>query len=170
MAHYLVKSKGKEFDIRIEQTGECYRALVDGREYAVQFSSSGKSKTVMLVDGNSHEISINSNGYDNSRLVTVGGAEVELEIDNFRLAQLKKAAGNGAGKAASKKIKAPMPGLILEVKVSPGEKVAAGQQVLVIEAMKMENAVKSLAEAVVKNVAVSKGQSVEKGDLLIEFE
>ena len=170
MARYLVKSNGKEFDIRIKQTGECYRAVVNGREYVVQSSSSGKSKSVMLVDGQSLEISIKSNGYDNSCVVTVSGIEIELEIDNFRLAQLKKAAGNRAGTAVAKKIKAPMPGLILEIKVNPGEKVASGQQVLVIEAMKMENAIKSLAEAVVKNVAVSKGQSVEKGDLLIEFE
>ncbi len=170
MAHYLVNANGKEFDIVIEKSGDSYRAVVNGREQTVESSSTGKSKSVMLVDGNSHEISINSNGYDNSRLVTVGGIEIELEIDNFRLAQLKKAAGNGTGKAALKKIKAPMPGLILEVKVNSGEKVESGQLILVIEAMKMENAIKSSAAAVVKNVAVSKGQSVEKGDLLIEFE
>lgn len=63
-----------------------------------------------------------------------------------------------------------MPGLILEVKVNQGEQVESGQLILVIEAMKMENAIKSSAASVVKNVAVSKGQSVEKGDLLIEFE
>jgi len=170
MARYLVKSNGKEFVIVIEKSGDSFCAVVDGREQTVQSASSGKSKSVMLVDGCSHEISINSNGYDNSRLVTVGGIEVELEIDNFRLAHLKKAAGNGRGKAASKKINAPMPGLILEVKVNQGEQVESGQLILVIEAMKMENAIKSSAASVVKNVAVSKGQSVEKGDLLIEFE
>ena len=170
MAHYLVNANGKEFDIVVEKSGNSFRAIVNGREYSVQSASCGKSQAVMLVDGSSHEISINSNGYDNSRLVTVGSVEVELEIDNFRLAQLKKAAVNGRGKAASKKIKAPMPGLILEIKVNPGEKVESGQLILVIEAMKMENAVKSSAVAVVKNIAVSKGQSVEKGDLLIEFE
>ena len=170
MAHYLVRSNGKEFDIVIEKSGDSFHAVVNGREYSVQAASCGRSKSVMLVDGSSHEISIKTNGYDNSRLVTVGPVEVELEIDNFRLAQLKKAAGNGSGKAASKKIKAPMPGLILEVKVSTGEKVESGQLILVIEAMKMENAVKSSAAAVVKNIAVQNGQSVEKGDLLIEFE
>ena len=170
MAHYLVKSYGKEFDIRIEQAGEDFRVIVNGREQTVQSSSSGKSKSVMLVDGQSHEISIDSNGYDNSRLVNVGGVEIELEIDNFRLAQLKRAAGNSIGKAASKEIKAPMPGLVLEIKVNPGQKVVPGQQVLVIEAMKMENSIKSSTAAVVKSVAVSKGKSVEKGDLLIEFE
>jgi len=170
MAHYLVRSNGKEFEIVIEKSGDSFHAIVNGREYSVQSASCGRSKYVMLVDGSSHEISIKTNGYDNSRLVTVGAVEVELEIDNFRLAQLKKATGNGSGKAAAKKIKAPMPGLILEVKVSTGEKVESGQLILVIEAMKMENAVKSSAAAVVKNIAVSKGQSVEKGDLLIEFE
>ncbi len=170
MAHYLVKSNGKEFDIVVAKSGDSYHTDVNGKEQTVQFASCGKSKSVMIVDGCSHEISIKTNGYDNSRLVTVGGIEVELEIVNFRLAQFKKAAGNSNSKAASKKIKAPMPGLILEVKVSPGDKIESGQTILVIEAMKMENAIKSSAAAVVKNVAVSKGQSVEKGDLLIEFE
>ncbi len=58
----------------------------------------------------------------------------------------------------------------MEGKVRNGEKVESGQMIIVIEDMKMENAVKSSAAAVVKNIAVSKGQSVEKGDLLIEFE
>jgi len=170
MSHYLVNVNGKKFDIVVEKSGDSFRAVVNGREHTVQSASSGRSNSVMIVDGNSHEISINSNGYDNGCLVTVGGIEVELEIDNYRLARLKKAAGNGTLRAASKKIKAPMPGLVLEVKVSPGEKVEPGQLILVIEAMKMENAIKSSAVAVVKNVAVSKGQSVEKGDMLIEFE
>lgn len=170
MAHYLVKSNDREFDIVVEKCGNAFRAVVNGKEKSVEFSSSGKSQAVMIVDGCSHEITVNSNGYDNNRLVTVGSVEVELEIDNFRLAQLRKAAGNGSGKTTSKKINAPMPGLILDVKVSAGEKIESGQLLLVIEAMKMENAVKCQATAVVKNVAVSKGQSVEKGDLLIEFE
>ena len=170
MSHYLVNVNGKKFDIVVEKSGDSFRAVVNGREHTVQSASSGRSNSVMIVDGNSHEISINSNGYDNDRLVTVGFVEVELKIDNYRLAQLKKAAGNGTLRAPSKKIKAPMPGLVLEVKVSPGEKVEPGQLILVIEAMKMENAIKSSAVAVVKNVAVSKGQSVEKGDMLIEFE
>ena len=61
MARYLVKSNGKEFDIVVEKSGESFCAVVNGRKQAVQFSSSGKSKLVMLVDGCSHEISVKTN-------------------------------------------------------------------------------------------------------------
>lgn len=68
------------------------------------------------------------------------------------------------------KLKAPMPGLIIDIKVAPGDNVAKGDQLLVLEAMKMENVIKSPGEGVVKSIIVKKGDSVEKNQLLIEFE
>jgi acetyl/propionyl-CoA carboxylase alpha subunit len=66
-------------------------------------------------------------------------------------------------------IKAPMPGLIVELKVNPGDKVATGDPLLILEAMKMENILKASGPATVKTVNVKKGDSVEKGHVLIEF-
>lgn len=66
-------------------------------------------------------------------------------------------------------IKAPMPGLIIDLKVKEGDMVQAGTSLLILEAMKMENLIKSPGEAVVKSVKVKKGDSVEKGQVLIEF-
>lgn len=70
-------------------------------------------------------------------------------------------------KAAS--IKAPMPGLVLEVSVQPGDQVKKGDKVLVLEAMKMENIIKAAGDGVVSNVMVSKGHTVDKNQTLIEF-
>ncbi len=67
-------------------------------------------------------------------------------------------------------IKAPMPGLIWDIKVQVGDTVKAGDVVLVLVAMKMENALKSQGEGTVKNIKVAKGDSVEKNQILIEFE
>jgi biotin carboxyl carrier protein len=67
-------------------------------------------------------------------------------------------------------IKAPMPGLIWEIKVQVGDVVKAGDVVLVLVAMKMENALKSSGDGVVKNIKVNKGDSVDKNQILIEFE
>lgn len=67
-------------------------------------------------------------------------------------------------------IKAPMPGLIWDIKVQVGDTVKAGEVVLVLVAMKMENALKSQGEGTVKNIKVAKGDSVEKNQILIEFE
>ncbi|MGI8892155.1 MAG: biotin/lipoyl-containing protein [Bacteroidia bacterium] len=66
-------------------------------------------------------------------------------------------------------IKAPMPGLVLEVKVADGQKISKGDPVVVLEAMKMENILKAVSDGIVKRVAVVKGDKVEKNDLLIEM-
>lgn len=67
-------------------------------------------------------------------------------------------------------IKAPIPGLILEISVSVGQEVQAGDNLLILEAMKMENSFQSPRAGVIKTIAVQKGDAVDKGQLLIEFE
>lgn len=67
-------------------------------------------------------------------------------------------------------IKAPMPGLILEVSVTEGQEVQENDPLLILEAMKMENSIVSPRSGKIKTVTVIKGNTVEKGTLLIEFE
>ncbi|RAJ96033.1 biotin-dependent enzyme [Larkinella arboricola] len=66
-------------------------------------------------------------------------------------------------------IKAPMPGLILSLSVQSGDVVRKGDTVLILEAMKMENVIKSPADGTVKTVRISRGQTVEKNQVLVEF-
>jgi biotin carboxyl carrier protein len=67
-------------------------------------------------------------------------------------------------------VKAPMPGLVLEVAVAVGQPVSKGDKVLILEAMKMENVIKAAGDGVVKAIHVEKGRAVEKGQLLIEIQ
>jgi biotin carboxyl carrier protein len=67
-------------------------------------------------------------------------------------------------------IKAPMPGLILEINVVVGQTVQENDPLLILEAMKMENSFLSPRDGVIKSIAVTKGDAVDKGQLLIEFE
>jgi acetyl/propionyl-CoA carboxylase alpha subunit len=79
----------------------------------------------------------------------------------------------GMDKAMSNKIndlKAPMPGLVLDVLVSEGQQIKKGDSLLVLEAMKMENILKATNDAVVKKVCVSKSVRVEKNEVLIELQ
>lgn len=77
---------------------------------------------------------------------------------------------NNSTKNKVNNLKAPMPGLIWDIKVQVGDVVKAGDVVLVLVAMKMENALKSSGDGVVKSIKVNKGDSVDKNQVLIEFE
>ena len=67
-------------------------------------------------------------------------------------------------------VKAPMPGLVLQITATLGQDVQKGDTLLILEAMKMENVIKATGEGRVKSIAVQQGAAVEKGQLLIEFE
>jgi biotin carboxyl carrier protein len=88
--------------------------------------------------------------------------------DKFDLL-LEKMGMNNATAGKLNHIKAPMPGLIIELKVKVGDAVKPGDQLLILEAMKMENILKSQGDGTVKNVKVKKGDTVEKGQVLVEF-
>ncbi|MBL0130392.1 MAG: acetyl-CoA carboxylase biotin carboxyl carrier protein subunit [Chitinophagaceae bacterium] len=69
-----------------------------------------------------------------------------------------------------KEIKAPMPGLVLEIAVTEGQEVTEGQKILILAAMKMENSILIHTTATIKKIKVSAGQAVEKGQVLVELE
>lgn len=101
--------------------------------------------------------------------IKINGKTLVVELkDKFDLL-LEKMGMKGGSLAKVNVLKAPMPGLIIDMKVNVGDHVKAGDQLLVLEAMKMENVIKSPAEGTVKNVSVRKGDRVEKNQVLIEF-
>jgi biotin carboxyl carrier protein len=104
-----------------------------------------------------------------SFVLKINGNVYSVELkDKFDLLLEKMGMNNGsAGKANS--VKAPMPGLIIDLRVKEGDKVKPGDALLILEAMKMENMIKASAESIVKSVKVKKGDSVEKNQILIEF-
>jgi biotin carboxyl carrier protein len=74
-----------------------------------------------------------------------------------------------AGGDASSLVKAPLPGLIIDVKVREGEKVRAGQNIVVMEAMKMENQIQATTDGTVKKIFVKKGDNVAEGNAMVEI-
>ncbi|MCL6258022.1 acetyl-CoA carboxylase biotin carboxyl carrier protein subunit [Aquiflexum sp. TKW24L] len=93
--------------------------------------------------------------------------EITLK-DKFDLL-LEKLGMNNLHNKVAKDIKAPMPGLIFDIKVKEGDEVKKGDAVLILEAMKMENILKSPGDGTVKAIKIKKGQSVEKNQVLIQF-
>ena len=170
MPRYLVKVGGREFDIKLEFRSEKYFVLVNGKKVEAESFQLGESRSLLLIDGQSHEVDVRSNGYDTGRVVFMKGIEIPAEIEDYNLAQLRKTAGMSHDVKIDRQLRAAMPGLVVDVKVQPGDKITKGQTLIVIEAMKMENVIKAQTDTTIKTVHVSKGKSVEKDDKLLEFE
>jgi pyruvate carboxylase subunit B len=100
----------------------------------------------------------------------VDGWPVSAEVVDERTRAIRALTARTAGPQGPRPVRAPMPGMIVRTDVEAGERVAAGQGVVVMEAMKMENELKAETAGVVARVLVTAGQAVEKGTVLIEFE
>ena len=135
--------------------------LVSAGEFEFLLMVNSNPVTVFLVDWNSAEkkVTLQVNG---KKVVT----EITTELDLL----LKKMGFENAGKVKTAEIKAPMPGLIHSVKVSEGDWVKKGDSILVLEAMKMENVIKSPTDGKVKKIHVREKMTVEKGTLMVSFE
>ena len=102
--------------------------------------------------------------------LTIDGYRFEVEALDERARAIRAMAGTATGAAAGPPVlKAPMPGLIVRVHVAPGDVVAAGQALVVMEAMKMENELRAPAAGTVRAVKATPGTAVEKGAVLVEL-
>jgi biotin carboxyl carrier protein len=102
--------------------------------------------------------------------VKVNGNSYQVSIANSLDLQIKEMGFLVGGSKQINEIKAPMPGLILEISVSVGQEVQENDCLLILEAMKMENSFLSPRAGIIKSIAAKKGDAVDKGQLLIEFE
>lgn len=102
--------------------------------------------------------------------IEIEGELFEVEIKD-ELDQMLEIMGFGTvSNKQIKEVKAPMPGLVLEIAVSEGQEVKEGEKILILVAMKMENSIMIHTTAKIKRIAVNAGQAVEKGQLLVELE
>jgi pyruvate carboxylase subunit B len=100
----------------------------------------------------------------------VDGYRFEAEALDERTRAIRDLSAARSGPTGPAPILAPMPGLIVRVSVKAGDKVEAGQGIVVMEAMKMENELRATAAGIVRSVEVSPGTAVEKGALLVALE
>lgn len=117
--------------------------------------------------GRSFEVRIHAKPKSASWLVEVAGQSLEVEVCDPRA---RSAKGHGAGAHGRQNIVAPMPGKVVRVLVSAGDTVEAGQGVVVVEAMKMQNEMKSPKDGKVAQVLTEAGATVAVGDTLVVIE
>lgn len=100
----------------------------------------------------------------------VDGYRFEVEALDERTRAIRDISAANAAPSGPAPILAPMPGLIIRINVNPGDSIEAGQGVVVMEAMKMENELRATTSGTVKSVKVTPGTAVERGALLVELE
>ncbi len=103
-------------------------------------------------------------------MITVRGERWETEVIDERTRNIRNLTGASARPQGPGVLRAPMPGLVVRVLVEPGQLLAVGAGILVLEAMKMENELRAHAPSRVRTVRVRPGEAVEKGQVLAEFD
>lgn len=162
----------------IDETGEfrLYNLLKQGSEESATRSIQKivqLSDTVyhVLLEGRSIEVElVNYNKDVQKLLLKVNGKQTTFTLKSKTDLLLEKMGIQPKGNQQQKELKAPMPGLVVDMLVKEGELVTKGQPVLILEAMKMENILKAPAEGIVKAIYVAQRQTVDKNHVLLSFQ
>ncbi len=129
------------------------------------------SKFHVLKNNQSYQVEIIESDFDSKTMtLEVNGNKYKIQIKDSYDQLVKKLGFASANNQKLKNIKAPMPGLIIDILVEPGQSIQKGDPLLILEAMKMENVLKAVGEGVVKAVSFTKGMAVDKGQIMIEME
>ncbi len=164
---YYVTIGGRTFEVDL--SGDAI--TVDGQPVAAELKPvPGTPIRHLLADGRSFGLVVGRGDERGSWDLHLNGQRYAVEVIDERTRAIRAMTGGGRETQGPKPVRAPMPGLVVRVEVEAGQSVKAGQGVVIIEAMKMENELKAEAEGVVSRVLVQQGQAVEKGAVLVEFE
>ena len=139
-----------------------YKLNVNNHTYEGEIENINARPGIVNVDGQRFEVMPARN--NQPEVKQEAGTKVESKPVSLSPIQAATPSANGRHT-----LSAPLPGTVIEVFVKPGEKIEAGQVVLVIEAMKMKNSIRSIYSGTVDKVMISQGQSVAHKQALIEF-
>jgi len=142
---------------------------VDGIAVRAQLAHvNGTDVHSLVLDGASYRLVAARSGSDTWDL-HLRGQRLAVEVVDERAHAIREMTGAGSGPAGPHPVRAPMPGLVVKVEVAEGDAVEAGQGLVIVEAMKMENELKAEVAGVVARVHVEPGQAVEKDQILVDF-
>jgi pyruvate carboxylase subunit B len=162
---YLVAIGAHRFEVVVD--GD--QVTVGGRTVRAELEVlPGSPEVRLLVDGRSTLLAVDGLADGVWRLVDRGAVR-EVAVEDERSRHIRLLAGAGKADTGSTVLKSPMPGLVVRIPATPGQVVAAGTPLVVLEAMKMENELKAQSAGVVVAIRVTPGQAVEKGQVLLEL-
>lgn len=154
---YSIELNDQEIDISNERWN---LDLINPGNRVYHLIKDSKSYLIELLDFNLAQKTVQ---------LRIDGVVFDAQIRDRYDLLLEKLGMEQTGELDHREIVAPMPGLILDILVEPGQKVAKGDKLLVLEAMKMENVIKSAGDGVISSINVKQGMNVEKNQVLIQF-
>ncbi len=160
---YIATIEGSSYEIEINEEGEI---LADGERLPAGFQAVAEQAVYSLLLGNRSfeaHISPGQEGLD----VLLRGQLYEVSVEDERQRLLRKATGGDVAQKGEYQLKAPMPGLIVDVPVQEGDQVTKGQNLVILESMKMQNELKSPRDGIIGRVRVSSGDSVKQSSVLL---
>jgi len=164
---YFVRINGDEHEVMLDEHG----VHVGGQDVDARVSPiEGTPVRIVRIGDRVHRVVVRPGASRGTYTLWLDGFRFEVEALDERTRTIRELSGAAAGPVGPAPIVAPMPGLVVRVNAQVGDQVAAGQGLVVMEAMKMENELRAQALGRVKSVLVAPGQAVEKGTLLIELE
>ena len=171
-----VEIDGRAYRVQLERTGQRWTATVGNRTLAVDAARTPAGWSLLIGSPGSHDGS-GPNSYDvaidegdaGDMIAHVNGHAIQARVTDPRRWHRRQDRGAGAN-AGTRTVTSAMPGRVVKVLVSAGERVAARQGLVVVEAMKMENELRAPADAIVREVRAVEGTSVDAGAILVVLE
>lgn len=166
---YKVKSYDREYQIDLSGNGQS--GTINGESFELDVQKNNASTYHIIKDQKSYNIEIVKADYQEKTFeLNINGNPYTIEAqDEFDLLLAQLGMSN-LNDVKVNEVKAPMPGLVVDVLVNVGDSVAKNDPILILEAMKMENILKSPTEGIIKSINTMKGSAVEKNHVLISFE
>lgn len=164
---WVVRNDGRAWEVDVERTRTGFTVTVDGRRREVDLELLGRVGSLRFVDDHTSFHVAFARNHRRHWQVAVGPRDLGLDVLTPVEAVEREAAAETRGPSS---IAAPIPGKVVSVGVAPGDEVAVGQTVVVLEAMKMENELVAEQAGTVQAVHVGEGTTVEAGTVLVELE
>lgn len=167
---YTVTVNGNQTHQLVLDAPGAITGTIDGAAFTLDVAKDAGGRMHVLRNNRSYNVEVlKADKAAKTITLLINGHSYEVQLADRFDALLKSLGMDKVASAKVNELKAPMPGLVLEVVVAEGQAVQKGDPLVVLEAMKMENILKAPADVVVKKVTVKKGTAVEKNQVLIQF-
>jgi len=162
---YWVRVGQEEFEVGVDDPEGTLLVTVAGRSYRAELTETVPSSYTLVVDGACHDLAIR--GRPDPWVLHLDGCSYTAEVARTRRA----ATGGGPHQdGRSEEVRSPMPGLLIAVQAGEGARVAMGQSLVIMEAMKMQMEIRAPHAGTVRRIHIAPGQEIAAGQLLVTME